>query len=94
MHIAAERLAHLSPANICNCMESQTVVEFIVVHQILAYAVDNQMNKLMLLMEEESDGKVTNLFLRVLGGGDQIYGFQMAKVDIESVDLNVQKLQA
>ena len=87
--IPAKGFPHLSPAHIGNGMQRQTVVEFIVTSQILPYAVDNEMEKLMLLVKKQGHGQVANLLLGVLGRGNEIDGFQMTEVDVPAQDVDV-----
>jgi hypothetical protein len=93
MDVSAESFAHFSTANIRNGVQCQAVVELEVVLQILAYAVNDEMEQLVLFVEEEGDGEVSNLLLRVLCPGDEVDGLEMAKVDIPSENVDVEKLE-
>lgn len=73
-------------------MQGQRVVELIVTCQVLPDAVDDQMEKFMFLMEEQGHGQVSNLLFRVLGGGNEIDGFQMTEVDVPAEDVDVEQL--
>jgi hypothetical protein len=50
------------------------------------------MQELMLLMKEQCDCEVSNLFLGVLCCRNEIDGLEMTKIDIESVYVYVQQL--
>ena len=90
MDITAQCFAHFPAAHVGNSMQSQTVVQFVDVVEILPDTVDDEVQELMLLMEEECDGKVTDLLLRVFGCGDEIDRLEMAEVDIPSEYVCVQ----
>jgi len=89
----AKRLAQLLAADVRNGMQRQAVVELVVVQQVLADAVDHQMEELVLLVQEQRDGEVADLLLRVLGGRDEVHGLEVAKVDVPAEDVDVQQLQ-
>jgi hypothetical protein len=63
MDIGTECLSHLLAAHIGNGMQCEAIIQLQVILQIFSYAVDDQMQKLMLLMKEESNRKVSNLLL-------------------------------
>lgn len=65
MNLPAQRLTHLSTSNICDRVQSKAVKQLVVVQKIFSYAVDDQVQKFMLLMKEESHGEVADLFFRV-----------------------------
>ena len=46
----------------------------------------------MLLVEEECDSKIADLFFRIFGSGYQVDGLQMAEINLESIDVDVQQL--
>lgn len=92
MYVPTQRLSHFSSTHIGYGMQRQTVVELIVTGQILPNAVYHQMQKLMLFMQEQSHSQVSNLFLRILVGRDEIDGFEVAKVDVPAEDVDVQQL--
>ena len=73
-------------------MKRQAIEELIVAHQILPYAVDNQMQEFMLFMQEERDGEVADLFFGVLVRRDEINSLQMPEVDIPPQYVYVQQL--
>lgn len=60
--------------------------------QVLPYAVDHKMEKLVLFMEEQRHCEIADLLLRVFGGRDEVDRFQVAKVDIPPKDVDVQEL--
>jgi hypothetical protein len=72
-------------------MQRQTVVKLVVVHKVLPDTVDNQMYEFVLFVEEQCDCEVTNLLLRVFGGRDEVYCFEMPEVYIPAQDVDVQK---
>jgi hypothetical protein len=82
--LPAERFSHFPATNVCDGVQRKTVEQLIVVQQILPDAVENEMQKLVLLVQKQRHGKVANLFLRVLGCRDELDGFEMPKVDIPS----------
>lgn len=92
MDIGTESFAHLPSADIGNCVECQTIIQLVVVQQVLLDAVYDQMEKVVFLVEEQRDGEIANLFLRVLCRGDQVDGFQVSKVDVPPEDVDVEKL--
>lgn len=47
----------------------------------------------MLFVQEEGHGEVTDLLLGVFVGRNEVYGLQMAKVDIPPEDVYVQELR-
>jgi hypothetical protein len=73
-------------------MQCQAVVELVVVHKIFPDAVDNKVYQLVLLVQEESDGEVSNLLLRVFGGRDKVHCLKMSETDIPAEDVYVQEL--
>lgn len=52
MDFAAQGLAHLPAADICDCVQGKAVEELIMVQEVLSYAVDNQMQELVLLVKK------------------------------------------
>lgn len=92
MHFTTQRLSHFSSTHVRNCVQRQAVKQLIVIQKILPYTVDHQMQELVLLVEEQGHGKVANLLLRVLVGRNQIDSLQMSKLDVESQDVDIQKL--
>ena len=60
------------------------------IHEILPYAVDYEMQKLMLLMEEKGNGQVSYLLFGVLCGGNEVDGLKMSEIDIPSENVDVQ----
>lgn len=61
MNIRAQCLSHFSASNIRNGMQCQTVVQFVVVEEIFADTVDNQVQQLVLFVQEKRNGEITNL---------------------------------
>lgn len=94
VNLAAQGLAHLPATDIGNRMEGKAVEELVVVEEVLSYAVDDQMQEFVLLVEEKRHGEVANLLLRVLVGRDQVDRLEMAKVDVPPQNVDVEKLYA
>ena len=92
MYIATQGFSHFSATDIRDRMKGETIVKFVVVQQILSDAVHDQVQELMLLVEEECNSEVTYLLFRVLGRGDEVDSFQVSKVDIVSLYIDVEKL--
>jgi len=61
-----------------------------VIIQVLSYAVDDQMQQLVLFVEKKCDGQVPNLLFRVFGAGHEVDGFEMAKIDVPSENVNIE----
>jgi hypothetical protein len=94
VHIATEGLSQFTATDIGYRMKRQTVEKLVDVKEILSYAVDDQGQQFVLLVEEECHGKVSNLFFRVLVRRDEIHGFEMSESDVPAEDVYVQKLWA
>jgi hypothetical protein len=92
MHIRTERLAHLPATDIGNCVQRQAVVELEMVFQVFPYTVDDKMEKLVLFVQEEGDGQVSNLLFRVLCAGNEINGLEMTEIDVPAENIYVEKL--
>jgi hypothetical protein len=92
MHFCTQRLSQLLAADIRNRVQRQTVVELIVVEQVLPYAVDDEVYQLVLLVQEQSNSEISDLLLRVLGGRDEVDGFEMSKIDVPPENVDVQQL--
>lgn len=60
--------------------------------EILFDTIDDKMQKVVLLVQEESNGEVTNLFLGVFGSGNEVDSFEMTEIDIPTEDIDVEKL--
>lgn len=70
-------------------MQRETVVELIVIQQVLPDAVNNQVQEFVFLVEEEGDGEVSNLFFRVFGRRDEVDGFEVSEIDVPSENVYV-----
>lgn len=92
MDLPAQGLAHLAAADVGNGVEGQAVEQFVVVQQVFAYAVDDEVQKFVLLVQKERHRQVANLLFRVFGGRDEVDGLEVAKVDIPAEDVNVEEL--
>ena len=90
MDLAAQRFAHLPASNVGDGVQGQAVEQLIVVEQVLPYAIDDQMQQFVFLVEEERHGQVADLLLRVFVGRDEVDGLKVAKVDVPSQDIYVQ----
>ena len=92
MYIPTQRLAHLPTPHIRDRMQRQTIEQLIMIEQILAYTVHNQMQQLMLFMQKQRHSQVPNLLLGVLIRRDQIDRLEMAEIDIPAQDVDIQQL--
>lgn len=92
MYIGAQSLSHLPTSDISNRMQRKTVEQFIMVQEIFANTVDNQMEQLMLLVEEKSDGQIANLLLRIFSCRDEVYSLEVPKVDIPAENVDIEQL--
>jgi len=63
VNLPAEGLAHLSTADICDCVKRQAIEQLVVIHKVLSYAVDYEVQEFVLLMQEQSHCQVADLFL-------------------------------
>ena len=59
MHVLCEGLRHLLPADIRNGVQGQTVVDLVVVIQILANGVDNKSQEVRILVHEKGHSEVS-----------------------------------
>lgn len=91
MDLSAQGFAHFSASDIGNGMQRQTVEQLIVVKEVLANTVDDEVQKLVLLVEKQGHGQISNLLLRVLVGRDEVHGLEVTKVDVPSQDVDVQE---
>lgn len=73
-------------------MQCQTVEQLVVVQQIFSDAIDHKMKKLMLLVEEECHGQISDLLLGILLRRNQVHGLEVAEVDVPSQDIDIQQL--
>lgn len=92
MNVKGQGFTHLLSSYIGDSVQSQAVVEFVDIGQILANTVDNQMQQLMFLMQKQCNSQITNLLLRVLCSRDKVDSLEMAKVDVPAQDVDVQQL--
>lgn len=92
MDLGAESLPHFPSSYIGNGVQCQTVEQLVVIQQILPYAVHDKVQQLMLLVEEQSHGKIANLLLRVFLCRDQVDGLEMAKINIPAQNVDVEEL--
>lgn len=92
MDLHAQGLSHLSSADIGYGMQGQAVEELIVVEEVFPYAVDDQVQQLVLFVEEQGHGKVSDLLLGILVRGYEIDGFEVSEIDVPSEDVYVQEL--
>lgn len=92
MDFSPQRLAKLATSNVSHCMQRQAVIQLIMIQQILANTIDDQMEQLMLLMQKQGDGEIPDLLLGVFGRGDEINSLEVTKVDIVALDVDVEQL--
>lgn len=90
MNLSTQSLSHFPATNVGNRVESQAVEQLIVIQQVLSYTVDDQVQELVLLVQEEGHGQVTNLLLRVLVRRDEVDRLEVAEVDVPSENVNVE----
>lgn len=67
MHIGCKGFCHFLPPNVGNGIQSQTVVYFVVVIEVLANGIDHESNQLGIFMHEQSDGEITLREEKALG---------------------------
>ena len=84
MYVPTQSLAHLSPTNICNGVQRQTIEQLIMTQQILSYAIHYQMKQLMLFVQKQRNSQVSDLLLTVLVRTDQIDSLEVSEVDVPS----------
>lgn len=92
MYVPAQGLSHLPSTNVGDRMQCQTVEELVHVEKVFSYAVDDQGQQLVLFMQEEGHGEISNLLLGVLVRGDEVDSFEMTEADIPAEDVYVQEL--
>lgn len=92
MHIRTQRLSHFPTADVGNSMQSKAIVEFIMIKEILFDAIDNKMQKFVLLVEEEGNSKIADLLFRIFSRRYQVQCFKVAKVDVPSENIDVEQL--
>lgn len=92
MHVATQRLSQFPATNIGNRMQCQTVEQLVNVQEVLSYTVDNQGQQLVLFVEEQGHGKVSNLLLGVFVRRDEVDGFEMSESDVPAEDVYIQEL--
>ncbi len=91
MYVPTQSLAHLSPADICNSVQRQTIEQLIMTQQILPYTVHYQMKQLMLFMQKQGNGQISDLLLTVLIRTDQIDSLKVSEVNIPPQYVDVQQ---
>lgn len=82
MYISTQSLSHFPSAYVGNRMQSKAVEQLIDVQQVFSYAVDNQWEQLVLLVEEKGHGEVANLLFGVFVRRDEVDSFEMAEVHV------------
>ena len=73
-------------------MKGKAVKKLIVIHQVLPYAIHDQVKELVLLVKEQGHRQVSYLLFRIFGGRDQIDGFEVSEVDVPAQDVDVKQL--
>lgn len=48
----AQSFSHLPASHVCNRMQGQTIEQFVVIQEVLSYAIDDQVQQLMLLVKK------------------------------------------
>lgn len=92
MDVGTQRLSHLSSSNIGDGVQRQTVVELIIVQEILLDAVDDQVQEIVGFVQKQGDGEVADLLFRVFCRRDEIDSLEVTKVDVPSEYVDVQEL--
>lgn len=90
MDLISQSLTHLLTTDIGNRMQRQTIIQLIIIQQILPNTINNQMQQFVLLVQEQRNGQVPNLLLGILGGRDEIDGLEMAEINIIPLDIDVE----
>ena len=65
MNVATQGLAHFSSTHIGNGVQCETIVQLVVIEEVLPNAVDNKMEEVMLLVEKQGNSEIADLFFRV-----------------------------
>lgn len=89
MDLCTQGLAHLPSSDVGDGVQRQAVVQLVVVEKVLPYAVHDEMQELVFLVEEQSHGQVADLLLGVLVRRDEVDRLEVAKVDVPSEDVDV-----
>lgn len=92
MDLGAQSLAQLLTTDVRNGMQCQAVVQLVVVHEVFSDAVDDEVYQLVLLMQEEGNGKVSDLLLRVFGGRDEIDCLEVSEAHVPAEYVYVKEL--
>lgn len=93
MDLSTQGLSHFPTTNVRNRVESQAVEQLVVIQQVLSYAVDDQVQELVLLVQEQGHGEVANLLFRVFVRRDEVDRLEVAEVDVPSEDVDVEELR-
>lgn len=64
------------------------------VEKILFDRVDDEMEKVVFFVEKECYSEIAYLFFGVFCGGNEVDGFEVAKVDVPAKDVDIKKLCA
>lgn len=75
-------------------MQCQTIVQLIVVQQIFLDTIHHQVQEVVFFVKKKRHGQISDLFFRVLRCGDKIDSFEVAKIDVPSQDVDIEKLLA
>lgn len=92
MHVRTEGFTHLSASDIGHRMQRQAIIQLIHIEQVLPDTVDDQVEELMLLVEEQGNGQISNLLFGIVLGRDQVDGLEVTEIHIVTLDIDVQQL--
>lgn len=92
MDLSSQRLAKLPTTDISHGMQRQAVVQLIMIQQILADTIHDQVEQFMLLVQKQSHGEIADLLLGVFGRRNEIDGFKVTKIDIIALNVDVKQL--
>jgi hypothetical protein len=88
----AQGLAQLFATDVRNGVQCQAVVQLIVVHEVFPDAVDDQVYQLVLLVQEEGNGEVSDLLLRVFGRRDEVHCLEVSEADVPTENVYIEEL--
>jgi len=92
VNFARQRLSKLSTADVGHRMQCQAVVQLIMIQQVFPNTVDDQVKQLVLFVQEQGNSQIPNLLFGVFIRRDEIDSLEVTKVDIVSLDVNVEEL--
>lgn len=75
-------------------MQCQTIIQLVVVQQVFLDTIHYQVQEVVFFVKKKRHSQISNLFFRVLCCGDKIDSFEVAKIDVPSQDVDIEKLLA